>query len=148
MINRLKKIFSSPKEKITSSNSKESLLLEAQLYLAAIANLQNHNYPTALELFNTIIASDNYGVDAEQDAGFHYNRSIAKSNLNDFDGAFRDLHKSISLYELPQANFEIFRLNHQLGKPQDGIDFLVRAYKMGHPSAESVLRENTNYFNS
>lgn len=147
MIEKIKRLFGGDSKKKTTVKSSSELPPEAQIYLLAIANLQNHNYPIALDLFNKIIASENYGIDAEQDSGFHYNRSIAKSNLHDYDGAFRDLHKSLELYELPQANFEIFRLNHQLGKPQDGISYLVRAYELGHPSAEDILRENTNYFN-
>lgn len=148
MFKKIFNLFGGQTKDESKDASPNKLPQEAQLYLAGIANLQNNNYPTALELFNRIIASDNYGIDAEQDAGFHYNRSIAKSNLNDFDGAFKDLHKSISLFELSHANFEIFRLNHQLGKPQEGMEYLVRAYKMGHPSAEEVLRNNTNYFNN
>ncbi len=100
MFKKIFNLFSGQIKEVSKDSPHNKLPIEAQLYLTAIANLQNHNYPTALELFNRIIASDNYGIDAEQDAGFHYNRSIAKSNLNDFDGAFRDLHKSISLFEL------------------------------------------------
>ena len=147
MINKIRKLFGQEKQQKEITKPKSELPHEAQWYLAAIANLQNQNYPNALELFNRIIASDNYGIDAEQDAGFHYNRSIAKSNLHDFDGAFRDLHKSLSLFERSETNFEIFRLNHQLGTPQEGMPFLVRAYEMGHPSAEDILRNNSNYFN-
>lgn len=147
MLQKLTNFLKGQKKEESNDQSFGKLPPEAQLYLAAVANLQNHNYPTALQLFNRIIDSDNYGIDPEQDAGFHYNRSIAKSNLHDFDGAFKDLHKSISIFELAVANFEIFRLNEQLGKPNDGMDFLVRAYKMGHSNAEDVLRNNTNYFN-
>lgn len=147
MFKKIAKLFQGQTTEKSKPVPVRDLPNEAQLYLAAIANLQNHNYPNALELFNRIIASDNYGIDAEQDAGFHYNRSIAKSNLHDFDGAFRDLHKALSLFELAETNFEIFRLNHQLGKPQEGTEFLVRAYKMGHPMAEDFLRNNTTYFN-
>lgn len=147
MFKKIAKLFQSQTTEKSKPVPVHNLPKEAQLYLAALANLQNHNYPHALELFNRIIASDNYGIDAEQDAGFHYNRSIAKSNLQDFDGAFRDLYKSLSLFELAVTNFEIFRLNHQLGKPEEGTEFLVRAYKMGHSSAEDYLRDNTTYFN-
>lgn len=84
MFKKIFNLFGGQTKDESKDASPNKLPQEAQLYLAGIANLQNNNYPTALELFNRIIASDNYGIDAEQDAGFHYNRSIAKSNLNDF----------------------------------------------------------------
>lgn len=59
MINKIRKLFGQEKQQKEITKPKSELPHEAQLYLAAIANLQNQNYPNALELFNRIIASDN-----------------------------------------------------------------------------------------
>lgn len=143
--NLFKSFFKQESPKPKASNA---LPREAQVYLAAIHQLQNGKYLEALTLFNEIIASDNFGIDPDQDAGLLYNRSIAKSNLRDYRGAIDDLERSIEIFEIPQANFEIFRINHELGKTNEGMSYLVRAYKMGYPQAEEVLRNNTNYFNN
>ena len=127
----------------------DKLPYEAQLYLLAVSSLQQGEYAKSLKLFNELIDKYTYNKPeyAEQESGFYYNRSIAKTQLDDIDGAIQDLKTSINIYELHQAYFELFKLYHFKGEPQSGMSFLIRAYELGSSEAEKVLRNNTNYFN-
>jgi tetratricopeptide (TPR) repeat protein len=72
---------------------------EMPLPLRAIQALQEKQYQKSLELFNEYITSiekSGATLDAD-DAIFYYNRSIAKTQLNDMSGAIDDLSESISI---------------------------------------------------
>ena len=126
----------------------EKLPYEAQLYLLAISALQNNEYRKSLDLFNDLINNHmNKSNLTDQEAGFYYNRSIAKTQLDDIDGAIDDLKASVKIHELEQAHYELFRLYQFKGEPQKGLTYLIRAYELGNENAEKILRENTNYFN-
>lgn len=126
----------------------EKLPYEAQLYLQAISALQNNEYEKSLDLFNDLIKDNiNQSDLTEHEANLYYNRSIAKTQLDDIDGAITDLKTSIKIHELEQAHFELFRLYEFKDEPQNGLTYLIRAYELGNENAEEILRENTNYFN-
>lgn len=126
----------------------EKLPYEAQLYLLAISALQNSEYQKSLDLFNDLINNHmNKSNLTDQEAGFYYNRSIAKTQLDDIDGAINDLKTSVKIHELEQAYYELFRLYQFKEEPQKGLTYLIRAYELGNDNAEKILRENTNYFN-
>ena len=126
----------------------EKLPYEAQLYYSAISCLQNGEYHKALNLFDELISNhiDESNL-TDQEAQFYYNRAIAKTQLDDVDGAIEDLKKAIKIYDLHQAYYELFRLYHSKNEPQSGLNYLVKAYKLGNKNAEKILRESTNYFN-
>jgi tetratricopeptide (TPR) repeat protein len=135
--------------------SKEDKLPEdASLFLIAVSLLQNGDYQKSVETFNILISQHiknrvniNDSDFAEQDAMIYYNRSLAKYYLHDMQGAINDLKISISIHELNQAYYQFFVIYENQNKPQVGMDYLVRSYKLGNKEAEKLLRENTNYFN-
>ncbi|RRJ89725.1 tetratricopeptide repeat protein [Flavobacterium macacae] len=122
---------------------------EMPLALRAISALQKGNYQEALKLFDEyILMVENQNLPLnEDDASFYYNRSIAKSQLDDIDGAMEDLVKCLRIAELHQAYLELFNLYRFKQDAQTGTKYLIRAYELGNKEAEKVLRENTNYFN-
>jgi len=135
-------------KKSKSKNENEKLPYEAQLYLLAISALQNGEHQKSLDLFNNLINNHmNKSNLTDQEAGFYYNRSIAKTQLNDIEGAINDLKTSIKIHELNQAYYELFRLYQFKEEPQKGLTYLIKAYELGNENAEQILRENTNYFN-
>jgi tetratricopeptide (TPR) repeat protein len=132
----------------------EKLTGEPALFLMAASLLQNGEHQKSLEVFNKLISeyvsnrvNFNDTEIAEQDAMIYYNRSLAKYYLNDMQGAIDDLKISVSISELNQAYYQLFVIYHNQDKPQEGIDYLVKSYKLGNKEAENILRQNTNYFN-
>lgn len=122
---------------------------EMPLALRAISALQKGNHEEALKLFNEyihMIENQNMPL-TEDDASFYYNRSIAKTQLDDIDGAIEDLIKCLKIAEIHQAYLELFRLYRFKQDAQTGIKYLIRSYELGNKEAEKLLQENTNYFN-
>jgi len=125
----------------------EKLPQEVQFFFIAVATLQQGEYEKSLKLFNELI--DKY-VDLSnpsvQVPSYYHNRSLAKSHLGNIDGAIEDLNISINISETNESYFELFRLYHHKGEPQNGLKYLIKAYELGNKKAEEILRENTNYF--
>lgn len=115
----------------------------------ALAALQNGNFSEALKYLDeyiTMLEGLTQPLTCD-DAVFYYNRNIAKTQLNNIDGAIEDLKKCISICDMHQAYFELFRLLHFKGENKNSLNYLVKAYELGNKEAEQILRENTNYFN-
>lgn len=122
---------------------------EMPLALRAVTSLQKGNHQEALKLFNEYIHMiENQNIPlTEDDASFYYNRSIAKTQLDNIDGAIDDLLKCVQIAEINQAYLELFRLYRFKQDAQTGIQYLIRSYELGNKEAEHLLKENTNYFN-
>lgn len=122
---------------------------ETPLAIRAIATLQQGNYPEALKLLNEYIKMiEGFAQPlTSDDAVFYYNRNIAKTQLNDIDGAIEDLKKCVAICDFEPAYFELFRLSHAKGENEKSIKYLIKAYELGNKEAETILRQNTNYFN-
>jgi tetratricopeptide (TPR) repeat protein len=122
---------------------------ETPLAIRALATLQQGNYPEALRLLNEYITMlEGLSQPLTDDDGvYYYNRSIAKVGVNDIDGAIEDLNKCVKLAQLHQAYFELFKLHNHKGRDRQSLDALIKAYECGSQEAETILRENTNYFN-
>ena len=81
----------------------------------------------------------NPGLDPRNEAP----EQILRSDILTID----DLKISVSISELNQAYYQLFVIYHNQDKRQEGIDYLVKSYKLGNKEAENILRQNTNYFN-
>ena len=120
---------------IVNKNKEEKTITEAELLKSAICDY---------------VSTRDYSEDIKitvQDAMIYYNRSLAKYNLDDLEGALDDLNASLSIYELDQAYYQLFTIYNQQNKPQEAMEYLIKSYKLGNLDAVSILANNTDYFN-
>ena len=139
---------------IVNKNQDEKIITEAELLQSVNSFLKNGEHKKAIEVFNQLIcdyvSTRDYSEDIKitvQDAMIYYNRSLAKYNLDDLEGALDDLNASLSIYELDQAYYQLFTIYNQQNKPQEAMEYLIKSYKLGNLDAVSILANNTDYFN-
>ena len=139
---------------IVNKKKEKKIKTEEQLLKSANSFLKKGEHKKVIEVIDQLISEyvttrDNTNdiKVTVQDAIIYYNRSLAKYNINDLEGALEDLNASLSIYELNQAYFQLFTIYNQQNKPQEAREFLIKSYKLGNLDAVSILSENTNYFN-
>ena len=139
---------------IVNKKKEKKIKTEEQLLKSANSFLKKGEHKKVIEVIDQLISEyvttrDNTNdiKVTVQDAIIYYNRSLAKYNINDLEGAVEDLNASLSIYELNQAYFQLFTIYNQQNKPQEAREFLIKSYKLGNLDAVSILSENTNYFN-
>ena len=139
---------------IVNKKKEKKIKTEEQLLKSANSFLKKGEHKKVIEVIDQLISEYVTTRDNKndikvtvQDAIIYYNRSLAKYNINDLEGAVEDLNASLSIYELNQAYFQLFIIYNQQNKTQEAIEFLIKSYKLGNLDAVSILSENTNYFN-